>query len=234
MPRRTPDHRLKDLIECATRVFIAQGYRRTQMSDVARAMGVAKGTLYLYVESKAALFDAVLRHAGGQLPELSELALPLAAPAADSLPRLLREALARELAPPALVRALDRRRVTDRRAELESVVRELFATARRHRVVIKLIDRCGHDHPELAAIFYEKGRLAQLALIQRYLEARIRNGHFRAVPAADVAARFVLETIVTWAVHIEWDPSPQAIDPCGAEETVVHFLLGALLREEQP
>jgi AcrR family transcriptional regulator len=233
MARSIPKDRFQDLLEAATAVFLEQGYRRTQMADVASRMGVAKGTLYLYVESKAALFDAVLRSAGGQLPELSELALPLPTPAPDSLLRQLREGLDREVAPPALLRALARRRVTDARAELESVVRELFANARRHRVVIKLIDRCGRDHPELAAVFYEKGRLAQLALIQRYLEARIRNGHFRAVPAADVAARFVLETIVTWAVHIEWDPAPQAIDPCTAEETVVHFLLGALLPEEK-
>ena len=39
MARQIPEHRLKDLLECATRVFIAQGYRRTQMADVARASG---------------------------------------------------------------------------------------------------------------------------------------------------------------------------------------------------
>ena len=35
----------------ATDVFIERGYRQTQMADVARAMGVAKGTVYLYVVS---------------------------------------------------------------------------------------------------------------------------------------------------------------------------------------
>lgn len=55
MPRRIPENRLKDLLECATRVFIDQGYRRAQMADVASALGVAKGTPYLYVESTANL-----------------------------------------------------------------------------------------------------------------------------------------------------------------------------------
>jgi AcrR family transcriptional regulator len=36
------------------------------MADVAEALGVAKGTLYLCVESKEALFDAVLRYADGR------------------------------------------------------------------------------------------------------------------------------------------------------------------------
>ena len=63
MARQIPDDRLAQLLEAATGVFIEQGYRRTQMADVAAALGVAKGTLYLYVESKEALFDLVCRYA---------------------------------------------------------------------------------------------------------------------------------------------------------------------------
>ena len=55
MARSIPVGRLEHLVDCATSVFIDQGYRRTQMADVADALGVAKGTLYLYVESKEAL-----------------------------------------------------------------------------------------------------------------------------------------------------------------------------------
>jgi AcrR family transcriptional regulator len=54
-PRRAPENRFGDLVQAAVQVFIAQGYRLTQMSDVAAAMGVAKGTVYLYVKSKEAL-----------------------------------------------------------------------------------------------------------------------------------------------------------------------------------
>ncbi len=230
MPRQIPEHRLKDLLECATRVFIAQGYRRTQMADVAEAMGVAKGTVYLYVESKEALFAAVLLHADGQPPALSDLELPIRAPQPAALRRALRARLAEEVAPPALVQALKRSRVTDARAELEAIVRQLYATSSRHRLAIKLIDRCGADHPELASIFYEKGRFAQLDLLIRYLQSRIRKGHLKAVPDPAVAARFVIESISTWAVHIHWDPAPQPIDPDEAEATVLHFVLGGLVR----
>ena len=80
MVRRVPESRLEDLLACATRVFIAQGYRRTQMSDVAEALGVAKGTLYLYVESKQALFAATFVYADREAPAL------LAARAAPSRP----------------------------------------------------------------------------------------------------------------------------------------------------
>ena len=68
MARKTPTDRLPQLIACATKMFIEQGYRRTQMEDVAAALGVAKGTLYLYVESKEALFDLVVRCADAEPP----------------------------------------------------------------------------------------------------------------------------------------------------------------------
>jgi AcrR family transcriptional regulator len=228
MARAIPENRLKELLACATRVFIAQGYRRTQIADVARALGVAKGTLYLYVESKEALFAAVLRYADGESPSASELELPIPTPQPGSLVRRLRERVAEEAVPPALSRALGRRRVTDVRAELEEIVRALFAAASRHRTVIELIDRCGADHPELASAFYGEGRFAQLDCLARYLDARIRKGKLSPVPDVAVAARFVIEAIATWAVHIHWDPAPQPIDPRDAEETVVRMVVGGL------
>jgi AcrR family transcriptional regulator len=47
MARRIPDTRLRQVVDCAAGVFIEQGYDRTQMADIARAAGLAKGTLYL-------------------------------------------------------------------------------------------------------------------------------------------------------------------------------------------
>jgi AcrR family transcriptional regulator len=220
--RAIPENRLKELLACATRVFIAHGYRRTQIADVARAL------VYLYVESKEALFAAALRHAEGRSPAAAEGKLPIPAPKPGSLVREMRERVAEEAVPPALSRALARRRVTDVRAELEEIVRALFAVSSRHRDAIKLIDRCGADHPELAAAFYREGRFTQLDLLAQYLEVRIRTGKLPPVPDVAVAARFVVEAIATWAVHIQWDPAPQEIDPHDAEETLVRMVVGGL------
>jgi AcrR family transcriptional regulator len=54
------------------------------MADVAAAMGLAKGTLYPYVESKEALFDLVVRNADrDELPELPpKLPVPVPKPGA--------------------------------------------------------------------------------------------------------------------------------------------------------
>ncbi|AOF81187.1 bacterial regulatory s, tetR family protein [Methyloversatilis sp. RAC08] len=57
------------LVACALDLFVEKGYAATRLEDVALAAGVSKGTLYLYFDSKAALFAAVVRQ--GLVPALA-------------------------------------------------------------------------------------------------------------------------------------------------------------------
>jgi len=231
MARSVPDDRLARLVECATEVFIAQGYRRTQMADVAKALGVAKGTLYLYVESKDALFDLVARCAddAGSLEKLP--ALPIRTPKPGATVKYVRERLARHQVPAALTAALGRSRVADPRAELEGIVRELYDALVRNRRGIKLLDRSAPDHPELAALWFEGARGGLVHLLGRYLEDRSRRRLLRPLPDPAVAARLLIETVVFWAIHRHWDAHPQPVDESVAKETVLRFLVNALAKE---
>ena len=47
------------ILDAAQELFAAFGFRRTAMDDIARAAGVAKGTLYLYFDGKEAVFRAM-------------------------------------------------------------------------------------------------------------------------------------------------------------------------------
>ena len=44
MARRIPERRFDELVDAATEVFIDRGYRRTQMADVAEAIGASERT----------------------------------------------------------------------------------------------------------------------------------------------------------------------------------------------
>jgi AcrR family transcriptional regulator len=227
--RRIPEHRFDDLIRAATEVFISQGYRRTQMADVAAALGVAKGTLYGYVQGKEALFQLAARYSDSPGPVGPPAELPLPTPKPGELLGLFRERVAREGDLPRLTEALERGRAADVRRELETVLRELYSVMARNHRGIKLIDRCALDHPELAAEWQKAGREAPLGRLTEYLEARIRARQLRPVHDTRLAARLVLETITTWTVHIKWDRSPQEFDPEAAEENGMQFLLRCLL-----
>src|SRR5262245_53060207 len=208
MARTIPVDRFDSLIQAATAVFLEQGYRRTQIADVAARMGVAKGSIYTYVESKEALFDCVLRHAGGVDPIGVPETLPVATPPPGATLEMVRRRLAEEGSLPSLIAALSRARVVNVRSELETVLGELYDTLARHRTAIKLLDRCAPDYPELAKLWYEGSREGALSLFARYLDDPARRRRLRRFEDTAMVARMVLETIVFWAVHRHWDPSP--------------------------
>lgn len=196
----------------------------TQMADVADALGVAKGTLYGYVESKEALLDTALRFADGH-PVPGPASLPWKTPRAGATVAHVRERLASEAQELVLLRVLGRRSRGDAAAELADIARDLYRRMARNRKSLKLVDRCALDHPELAAAWFEEGRWAQHAALMRYLERRIADGVLRPVRSIAIAARFVLETIAFWAVHRHWDPSPQPLVEEEVESTLVELVL---------
>lgn len=227
MPRRIPDDRLERLVRYATQVFVEQGYRRTQMADVAAALGVAKGTLYLYVESKEALFDLVVRYADVPGPFAEPPVLPIATPRPGATLAYVRQRLQANAVLPALDAALSRKRVTDARAELEGILHELYDVLWRNRCGIKLIDRSARDYPELAALWFDGARGGLMEGLVTYVQDRMRRKLFRPMPDVSVAARVILETTVFWAVHRHWDAHPQSVDDAVARDTVVRFIVDA-------
>ncbi len=86
--RRRKDARPSELTAAALRLFVEKGYAATRLDDVAARAGVSKGTLYLYFDSKEALFNAVVRE--GLVPGLAEWKERLADYTGSS-PDLLRE-----------------------------------------------------------------------------------------------------------------------------------------------
>jgi AcrR family transcriptional regulator len=57
--KRTADDKRAVILASALRLFGQYGFRRTSIDDIAREAGIAKGTVYLYVETKEALFRAL-------------------------------------------------------------------------------------------------------------------------------------------------------------------------------
>lgn len=202
----------------------------TQMADVADALGVAKGTVYGYVDSKEALLDMALRFADGQHAPGTSV-LPWKTPHEGATAAYVRERLTTEAGELLLVRALGRRRSGNTGAELADIVRDLYRRMARNRRSLKLIDRCALDHPELAAAWFDEGRWAQHTALALYLEGKIAERLLLPVTSVPIAARFVLETIAFWAIHRHWDPAPQPLLEEDVEPTLVELVLHGLVKE---
>jgi len=102
------DEKPRRILDAAERVFAAQGYQSSRVSDVAKEAGVAYGLVYHYYASKEALLEAVFREAWGRLLAAVALAEEMGDDAADQLELVVKIVLRAWRDDPDLVRLLVR------------------------------------------------------------------------------------------------------------------------------
>jgi AcrR family transcriptional regulator len=59
---RRPEERPNELLDAALRIFAERGYANTRLEDIAAAVGVTKGTIYHYFETKEDLLRQAIDH----------------------------------------------------------------------------------------------------------------------------------------------------------------------------
>ena len=70
--RVVAEFRRSEILDAAAKVFATKGFVATHMEDIAEAARLAKGTLYLYFQSKDAIYQATVRQAMTKLAALTE------------------------------------------------------------------------------------------------------------------------------------------------------------------
>ena len=141
--------RLQAILDAALDVFSEKGYAATRLEDVAARAGVAKGTIYLYVPSKQALFEALIR---------SAIALPI-------------EALEQRIA------ALDVPAETMLRTLFAWMRREVLGT-RRKEIARLVLSEAGR-FPEIAEFYHREVISRGLGILRRIAETAVARGEFR-------------------------------------------------------
>ena len=123
--RRRPADRPAEILAAALEVFAERGFHSARLEEVAKRAGVSKGALYLYFETKADLFRAVVSDA--------------ISPNIERVKAMATGAVGFEQAARTGIGMLARTVVTDRR--ITGVVKLVIAESR--------------NHPELATIWHE-------------------------------------------------------------------------------
>jgi AcrR family transcriptional regulator len=69
--QRRKDARPPEILDAALAVFAEKGFAATRLDDIAAKAGITKGTIYLYFDSKQALFEALARQSiGAQIDQV--------------------------------------------------------------------------------------------------------------------------------------------------------------------
>jgi AcrR family transcriptional regulator len=210
-------------------VFCRQGFERSQMADVAKAMKVAVGTVYLYVESKEALFDLVVRHGSAESSDwLDALEIPVKTPKPGSTVAFLKEVFDRTEWP-LLEEALKKKKVSNAAVELEGILREQYGLMHRHRRGLLLLMRSALEFPGLAEVFVHGLRNKLLDHLSRYLASRIKAGHFRQ-PQDLLATTAAMIQAITWAnLQRPHDPGLMALSDEAVENSTIDLLVRGVL-----
>jgi AcrR family transcriptional regulator len=77
------------IVLAGLQLFTQYGYRKTSIDDISRAAQVAKRTVYLHFENKAAVFLAILEYLGDQVRQRCAAAERMGGAAVDRLTGLL-------------------------------------------------------------------------------------------------------------------------------------------------
>jgi AcrR family transcriptional regulator len=147
--RRRKEARPSELTAAALELFVEKGFAATRLEDVAARAGVSKGTLYLYFDSKEALFKAVIQE--GILPVLDEGEAILVRHDGSAF-ELLRQ-------------LLDNWWVMIGETQLSGIVKLMISEAR--------------NFPEVAQFYYENAIRRGRALLGATLERGMASGEFR-------------------------------------------------------
>jgi AcrR family transcriptional regulator len=142
--------RLQIILDAALDVFLEKGFAEARLDDVAARAGVAKGTIYLYVPSKQALFEALVKSGiGGAIGAIGQRVLAAADLSAEEQLRVLFTFLRQEV--------LGTRRVE----------------------IVRLLLREASRFPELAEIYHREVISRGLGLLRGIAERGVASGEFR-------------------------------------------------------
>ena len=154
----TPKRR--QILEGARKVFRARGYDGASMETIAKAANVSKGTLYVYFDSKEALFRALIladRH------RQAEAIVDVEATGVDDV-------------------------VADMRRIARSYVK--IMTSPEKVAMMRMVIGAAERFPQFGQLLYEAGPVFGTNRLGRYLEKRIATGDIKPCDTLLAASHF--------------------------------------------
>jgi AcrR family transcriptional regulator len=164
--QRRKEERTPEILSAALSCFAEKGFAATRMEDVAAKAGITKGTVYLYFESKEALFKALARsEIGARLAEVTQRMAGFQGSSADMLRMVL--------------------------STMGTVARTSDAI-----ILPKVMLAEAGQFPELAEFWRREIVDRGLALFETILRRGMARGEFRALPPQHVARLCVAPVLI--------------------------------------
>lgn len=143
-----------EILEAAFEEFVERGFIATRVEDIAARVGVTKGTVYVYFETKEQLFEAMIRHISVPLEGLLVSANELKGTATERLQKTI------------------------------ELIYDLVTRDRRLRELMRFIIAEGSRFPQIVDRHHEAFIDPLDWQMQSLIDDGVRLGEFRSAPAA--------------------------------------------------
>lgn len=177
--QRRKEARPAEIMAAGLKLFSGRGFAATRLEDVAEAAGVSKATIYLYFDSKAELFKAIVREITGARISAAEGLI-------DEFDGSTVELLT------GLFRTIGN----------ISGVSEI-------RAIIKVVLSEAGNFPDIAAFYRGEVALRGLRNMARIIERGIKRGEFRPCDPAATAQSVIFPIIMNALAQEIFGPMPE-------------------------
>ena len=187
--------RIKTIADAATKLFLQQGYSKTQISHIAKAVGVSVGTIYLDFAGKKEIMRFILKCTID--PEFAnrELERPITDEHFAGIENEILgmfDKIDTDFAKHLKNGASD--------YSLEALVSDAYDIMYQYAVGCLFIEKNAFDFPYLAEE-YKKCRRKFLDTMGQYLRIFIEKGIVRPLEELDLVVTLIIEILSWWAMH---------------------------------
>lgn len=192
------NQRMKDIAGAATRLFLQQGYAKTQISHIAKAAGVSVGTIYLDFTGKKEIMHLILKCAVDPSFAEREFERPVTDDLFAGLEQEiidLFETSANEFAA----------HLQDGLADysFEALICDAFDLLARYAAGCLFLEKNQFDFQNLAQ-HYMAYRKKFLNTMMDYIRAFIRQGTVRPLEHLELSTTLIIEILSWWAMDIRY------------------------------
>lgn len=204
--RRRKTARPQELLEAAFAVFVEKGFADARLDDIATKAGVSKGTVYLYFDSKEAVFKAMIGQIADAKLEMVSHLVEAHQGSFAALLRQLAQMMSAQISQPPLLH----------------FPRLIIGESRRF--------------PELAAFYLETAINRARRILMRIIERGQEAGEFRPIPPRHAAHLFISPLLFVPIYRSVFEPhDPDAFDVAGHVSAHLDiYLRGLCVREPPP
>ncbi|MHA6534783.1 helix-turn-helix domain-containing protein [Paenibacillus sp. BAC0078] len=214
--------RLKEIYAAASRLFIMQGYSKTQITHIAKAIGVSVGTIYLDFTGKKEIAHFVLKCTIS--PDFMDRQFER--PITDNIFINLEEEI--EQKHNDVLNELSRHLAAGvKDYTFEHLISDAFDLVSRYAIWILFIEKNQYDFDTLAT-YYRDYRTRFFALMMQYITAYMENGYIRKTKYPQYTVHHIIETLARWGMDIHYNSfETMDIPHIVAKEVVLDNLIPA-------